>query len=433
MSAEEPPQPPAPPIGDVLLFSDLVGSTDMSHAPAVERFAEAMSRYHAFAEQTIRSAGGEPARGDGDCWTGHFDDPRKALKAAEELQRGLPALAWRDGDERERTFHVRIALHHAGEIVHREPGRALESYPHYAYAKRVKDQTTAGQILASNTFHERLARYAVRKGEWRACRPTSLKDQPGPQFLHERLWDGGSRGEPGSFWLPSWLRRYAIQFIGRQTYLDEIEAWLNGSKPCLILHGFGGIGKTRLAAQALTSVSDRFRENLFAVSVASISLKPNPDNPGAVSDESLRELADAVARAILGETVQFTDPTRELLARLRSGGKPCLLLIDNWESVHHPDTVHWLSGLLREARSLRCLVTSRTLFQMGGPSRSIELGGMEIPETSGRSLEEQDGYRLFKAVVEQQQPAKPIDDPADREALVQILNDTMGFAFAIEL
>lgn len=415
--------------GDVFLFSDLVGSTPMSMAPGADRFVAAMNLFNSGMEATIREAGGIPIRGDGDCWKGLFSDVSIAVDGARAIQQESLKWNWQDAEGVPRKMRVRIGIHHLGTATTLDPDRMLANYREIAFARRVMDQADAEQILVSRAAYERLEGSA-NPVDWMAHPPVLLKGIPGPHHLIERLWDGVSRGAPGARWLPDWLKRVTNQFVGRESHLIQIGEWMEGIRASLILHGFGGVGKTRLAGQALAAAADRFDGRVFAVSLEDVVLlsaaTSSPETAGVVR---LRALAGEIGRAVFGTNYEATNPDIDLLTRLNDGSDR-LLLLDNWESVHSREATEWLALLLSTARRLRCIVTSRNAFQMGTESVSLEIFGLEIPKRSSRPLYEQEGYRLFKARVDQHHPPKEIHDVA---SLTRILNLTEGFAFAIEL
>ena len=417
--------------GNTFFFSDLQGSTPMSQAPGKAKFVKAILLHNALVENAIRAAKGFPMKGDGDCWTGLFPSPKAALECAIAVQQALAKVpAWADSNGTEWKLKVRIGLHHLGDLLtvggENEIER-IEKYPRIVYAQRVMGLANGEQILVSKGCYDKLEG-GEQPAEWLAFPNLMLKGIPGPHTVYERLWDGKTKGSPNSHWLPAWLRRYSNQFVGRETYLQEISDWMKSDKACLVMHGFGGIGKTRLASQAMLAVADYFEGKIYAAAMENLSLL-KPDGARKSKEEIEREFAGAIGRAVFGEGAQFQEAETEV-PKLLNDETDRLILLDNFENFHCSESRNWLAKLLRAAPNLKCLVTSRILFQLGSNSHDVHIEGFQIPKNSRLPLEEQDGYQLFKARTDQHKPIKLLDDT---QALVRILDATEGFALGIEL
>ena len=313
----------------------MVGSTRMSQAPGRRRFVEAMQLHHKVVQEAIKNAGGEPIKGAGDAWDGLFNHEQQAIKAAISVHTNLRAVSWTDGNQIEWELKVRVGLHSLGRTVtlaEDSDDSALMAYPEIAYASRIMGLACAEQILVSKEFYDRFHQHnaPLPENDWLSYSGISLKDIPGPHTLYERLWDGKPKGSPGSHWLPSWLKRTSNEFVGRVTHLEQINKWLIGTKSCMVMHGFGGVGKTRLASQALSAVADKFDGHIYAASMESIKLKKLIDADGneRVTDESLNAIANQIGWAVFGEGVQWSDAKVDVPARLNDGVDR-LLLLDN--------------------------------------------------------------------------------------------------------
>jgi len=87
-----------------------------------------------------------------------------------------------------------------------------------------------------------------------------------PHTLYELFWDEGeSRGAPGVNYTPKFLLRETNVFVGRENYLHIIMEWFKSDQPMLLLHGQGGVGKTRLAAQAVLEAYNYFEERIYGI------------------------------------------------------------------------------------------------------------------------------------------------------------------------
>ncbi len=168
------------------------------------------------------------------------------------------------------------------------------------------------------------------------------------------------------------------QFIGRQAELAEVRRLLaHPSYRLLTLVGPGGIGKTRLALEAVKACRP------FADGVAFVPLAP-------ISTAGL--LAPTIADAI-GFTFSGTEaPAVQLLRHLQS--KELLLILDNLEhllgdgsdGIHTPpdgtdSAAHLLVQILGEAPHVKLLVTSRERVSLRG-EWAVQMGGCR----SGRQM-----------------------------------------------
>jgi predicted ATPase/DNA-binding SARP family transcriptional activator/Tfp pilus assembly protein PilF len=168
--------------------------------------------------------------------------------------------------------------------------------------------------------------------------------------LYERIRSGRLRPETlaaQAVTRPA-LRNFPVRFtpfVGRQAELARItEHLLSPDCRLLTLTGPGGIGKTRLAAQAAGQLAAEkllFDDGIYFVPLAAVA-----------------EAAALVPTLAAGLGLSFYDrtpPQVQLLNYLR--GKNLLLLLDNFE--HLLDGAELLLDILRQAPGVKLLVTSR--------------------------------------------------------------------------
>ena len=139
----------------------------------------------------------------------------------------------------------------------------------------------------------------------------------------------------------------ATAFLGREHELSELTELLRGNLRLLTLTGPGGSGKTRLALQAATAVSEHFPDGVWWVPLASLR------DPALLLAEVARVLGIDQSGRELAEVLG------EMLA-----GKQLLLLLDNAEHLL-PDAAAAVA-LLRDAGGPKLLVTSRERLQLTG-------------------------------------------------------------------
>lgn len=205
-------------------------------------------------------------------------------------------------------------------------------------------------------------------------------------------------------------------FVGRRAELAELEALLSRSECRLLtLLGPGGIGKSRLARQAIAPLSIQF--------------------PGAAMWVELQDLTDTEAvparlaqcLGIVG--VEGGDPLPRLCRALPEGRT--LWVLDNAE--HLAELPQLLERLLAGAASLTLLVTSRRRLRIAG-EWVMPLPGLAVPDEDSRDLEAAgsfDAVRLFEARARAAVPDFMLARHVD--AVVSIVDLVAGMPLAIEL
>jgi hypothetical protein len=205
-------------------------------------------------------------------------------------------------------------------------------------------------------------------------------------FLRERLgWNegreqpGDSRSrEPGKQAAPAIFRgvsrtprvelpTYLTTFIGRERAIAEVQGMLAQTR-LLTLTGPGGIGKTRLAVAAVTSLAAGYPDGVWFVSLA----------PLRDADHVLPTIAQALAVQIAGDR-SVRDRLREFLR-----DKRLLLVLDNFE--HVVAAAEDVAFLLTSCERVCVLVTSRVALAVTGehqyPVPALSLG----PATARASI-----------------------------------------------
>lgn len=210
-------------------------------------------------------------------------------------------------------------------------------------------------------------------------------------------------------------------FVGREAELAEIARLLQDPDCRLLtLVGPGGVGKSRLALEAMAD---------------QLGLSPSPCPHGVyfvpLAPVTLDELLVPTIASALGFSFyprEGEDPKQQLLNYL--GQKQMLLLLDNFEQL--VDSTDLLSEILERAPALRLLVTSRQRLNLQ-PEWVFEVPGMRYPgEESVESLEGYSAVQLFLRRASQVDadfsvPEEEIPD------LIRICRLVDGMPLAIEL
>ena len=210
------------------------------------------------------------------------------------------------------------------------------------------------------------------------------------------------------------LPTQATRFVGREEDLAKIAAMLTEPSCRLItLVGPGGIGKTRLVAQAAQQAQDVFRDGVCFVSLQTVNS------------------VDALTTAIVDSVrlpLQGTDsPSAQLVRYLRD--KTLLLILDNLE--HLLESVDVLLEIITEAPQVKMLVTSREVLNVR-QEWVWPVTGMLFPDDPHTSTAEDYGaVRLFLECARRVRPDFSLKD--DQVSVVRICQIVEGVPLAIEL
>ena len=208
-------------------------------------------------------------------------------------------------------------------------------------------------------------------------------------------------------------------FIGRRQELAELAALLVRPGCRLVtLVGPGGVGKSRLARQALAAAAPH-----FAGGAAWVEL------------QDLLDLAAVTARIAQRLELPINDSGGDTAAQLARGiaaaGRRLLLVLDNAE--HLAGLPAWLDRLLDAAPPLTVLATSRVRGR-GTNERPLPLAGLAVPDEDSRDAEAAasfDAVRLFELRACQAQRGFRLD--AHAAAVAAICEAVGGLPLAIEL
>jgi len=213
------------------------------------------------------------------------------------------------------------------------------------------------------------------------------------------------------------LPEHPTPFIGREAELQQIgDLFRNPECRLLTLTGPGGIGKTRLAAQAAKMYADLFPMGVYFVPLAPL------------------ESADFTITAV-AKTLGFTfdnqqDQQSQLLDFLRQ--KALLLVMDNFE--HMMTAAPLVSDILHYAPAIKIMITSRERLNVRG-EWVIEMRGLNFPaEVSSASQydSDMDAVQLFLQAVERARGQRPFS-PEEMPHVVHICQLVHGLPLALEL
>lgn len=202
-------------------------------------------------------------------------------------------------------------------------------------------------------------------------------------------------------------------FIGREhECADLLRYFADPSCRLLTLVGTGGIGKSRLALEAASTLGERFSDGVVWVGLATV---PAADR-----------VAAAIAEA-LGQSLGVNAAPSHLLDDLRD--KNVLLILDSIE--HLLDATALVSTILQEAPLVSMLVTSRERLRIQG-EWVMELDGLMLPRDGAPNIEHAPAMQLFLERARQMQRDFAIT-PLNKAAIARICALLQGMPLGIEL
>jgi len=218
-------------------------------------------------------------------------------------------------------------------------------------------------------------------------------------------------------------------FVGREKELNDITRVL-GEPSCrlLTLLGPGGSGKTRLALQVASILSENPRQP-FKDGVWFIPLAPVTE-PQSIVSAMLEELR-------ISGHVTGIDVRQKLLSYLH--GRQTLLILDNFEHLLSDESIKLVSDILSAAPQSKILLTSRERLNVEG-EYIFRVEGLETPlDGTLFSKPEIDSVppafsalQLFEQCAIRVQPSFKISYE-NYSPVVQICRSVQGMPLAIEL
>jgi predicted ATPase len=308
------------PIGTVtFLFTDVEGSTRLLREIGAEPYAEALTDHRRVLREAFTTHGGVEVDTQGDAFFVAFPTVPGAVDAAAEA---TERLAWG-------PIRVRIGIHTGTPHLTDEGYVGLDVHK----AAWIAACGHGGQVLVSEATAALLGTDDLRDlGEHR------LRDLPASERIYQL---GKDEFPPLKTLYRTNLPVPATPFLGRKHEVAEVrELLVREDVRLLTLTGAGGTGKTRLALQSASEVSERYLGGVFWVPLAPLR------DP---------ELVLITAAQALGAQDGLADHIRD---------KRLLVLFDNFE--HVVEAAPGLSELLRSCPNLDLLVTSRERLRLEG-------------------------------------------------------------------
>ncbi|MEX2554634.1 MAG: adenylate/guanylate cyclase domain-containing protein [Actinomycetota bacterium] len=237
-----------------IVFSDIVGSTELGERFDPETVRGVMSRYFGEMRAVLERHGGAVEKFIGDAVMAvfgipklHEDDAMRAVRAADEMRRALEQL----NDEFESRWGTRLAIRigvNTGEVVTGDPavGQTLVTGDAVNLAARLEQAASAGEIVIGPITYSLIRDAATTE----AIEPLSVKGKADRIAAHRLIdirKDASAR------------RARGVPLIGRDPELAQLRefaerVWRGSSCELVTILGSPGIGKSRLTAEFLAGV-----------------------------------------------------------------------------------------------------------------------------------------------------------------------------------
>ena len=240
-----------------LVFCDVADSTPLGERLDPESLRAVWSSYHETAREVLERHGGTIEKFVGDAVMAafgipvvHEDDALRAVRAAVELREALAAL----NDRLDAAYGIRIEVRtgvNTGEVIAGDPeqGQAFATGDAVNVAQRLEAAAGGGEILVGDTTI-RLVRDAV------------VADPMEPLGAERKV--GAGRGLALHDVLPGAAgvtRRLDTPLVGRVVELARLRSAVDQvvlERSCRVVTVLGdaGVGKSRLAAELVTSLGE---------------------------------------------------------------------------------------------------------------------------------------------------------------------------------
>ena len=232
-----------------ILFTDVVGSTELSQRLSSEAADEVRRGHFSILRQALAEAGGTEVKNLGDGLMVVFSSASSAIGCAVAMQQGVE----RDNRDREHSVGLRVGLS-GGEV-----SRENDDYfgDPVVEAARLCATCESGQVLATDVVRAMAGRRS--RYECLSLGELTLKGLSDPVETVEVVWEplGGADTDPGTVIpLPGRLAvRPMVGVVGReaemQTMTDATKRVAAGEgREVLLISGEAGLGKTTLVAEA---------------------------------------------------------------------------------------------------------------------------------------------------------------------------------------
>ncbi len=234
-----------------VLFSDLVGSTEIAGRLDPEDWREMVQLYERAAGEAVARFGGKIAHHWGDGLLAYFgyphaheNDPERAVRAGLAIHEGLAPLNRRFSSEKRPTLAARVGIHTGFVVVGEGAANRADVFGDVPnVAARVQSAALPDTVFITADVHRLVSGLFLVE----ECGPKELKGVARPTDLYRVVQPTGL------------LRRVRVdvgrmtRFVGRETELRKLEqSWQKarqGKREAILVVGEAGLGKSRLVQE----------------------------------------------------------------------------------------------------------------------------------------------------------------------------------------
>jgi len=235
-----------------VLFTDVVGSTELSHRVSPEASDEIRRGHFSMLRQAIAETGGTEVKNLGDGLMVVFSSASAALACGVAMQQSVDL----DNRDRDRSMGLRVGLS-GGEVTREDADYFGDPV---VEASRLCGACQGGQILAADVVPAMAGRRS--RHPLNGLGPLTLKGLPGPVETVEVVWEPLARSTTNAVPLSGRLAaRPSLGVVGRELDLEVMAAAVKrvvngGGHEVLLVSGEAGVGKTTLVAEAVRTAYD---------------------------------------------------------------------------------------------------------------------------------------------------------------------------------
>src|SRR3954453_3157604 len=379
-----------------LLFTDVEGSTRLLHELG-DDYGEALQEHRRRLRTAFAEHDGVEVDTQGDAFFVVFARTSNAVAAAADCQRALAGG----------PIRVRMGLHTG------EPRLTEEGYVGLDVHKgaRIAAVGHGGQGLMSEPTK------ALVDAEVRDLGVHRLKDLSAPERIYQLEIDGLPSEFPLLKTIDSGMKNLPLprtSFVGRASELEAIDRLLDDPGCRLLtLVGPGGVGKTRLWAEAPARRGDRYSHGVHFVPLVSVA---SPDFLAPALVESIQFAVDGAHSGFSAQD-QLLDYLSE---------RSTLLVLDNFE--HLVEGSGFLPEVIERAPHVALLTTSRERLNVQS-EWVFDVDGLGLAENGNGSAS---AMRLFVERATQVAPGLTLDAAEYSQAL-RVCRLVDGMPLGIEL
>ncbi len=400
-----------------LLFTDIEGSTRLLQQLGSEQYGRLLTQSRELLQLTFQKQNGDIIDTQGDAFFVAFTRASNAIAAAIDIQRTFATHVF-PGDVH---VHIRIGIHTG------EPDLSSTGYIGLDVHRgaRIMSAGHGGQILLSQTTRALIEHDLPTGASIDYLGVYGLKDIAGQTPLYQLSIDDLPTQFPPLKTSKAQARLHNFPgqpttFVGREQELTAISKLLRCEDVrirLLTLIGTAGVGKTRLAIQASSDLTDIFLDGIYFVALAQIC--------------DTQVVLPAIAR-----TLGVREESDQDLFELVSNGiqEKCLLLVlDNFEQVIASSLT--LAKLLARCPLLTILVTSREVLHIQA-EHVFEVLPFDVPDP--KHLPARDAlvdYAAITLFIQRAQAARPEFrlNTVNARIIAKICARLDGIPLAIEL